>query len=244
MTRRLDTAIRIHGVLAALLLCGMGCAGVPLLHLPLLSQRAPRPSGTDSAIGRVDLVGQTLPTERVDPIQQRKSVLFARARLLEADRQPDKAAGLYRDVLEQDPQHSAAWHRLAVVSAEQGDVDTARDCFQKALRITPESAELHSDYGYFCYLLNRWDESGEHLTRAVMLNPENSLAHTNLGLLAARRGNAASAVQHFRRAGCSVDQAQANVALAKELASAGTASRDITTADVRSATAGFARVSN
>lgn len=245
MTRRRAAAVRTRGAIAALLLlCGMGCAGAPLLRTPSPSQRAPRTSEPGSAIGRVDLGGASLPDELVDPIQQRKSVLFARARLLEADRQPDKAAELYQDLLDQDPKHSAAWHRLAVVSAEQGELDAARDSFQQALRIAPENAELHSDYGYLCYLLQQWDEADRHLARAVALNPGFAPAHTNRGLVAARRGQTEIALAHFGRAGCSAEEARENLALAGRLNAADQTVQSPSASDAQAAAVGYARIPN
>ncbi len=211
--------VRSGGTIAALLLWGMGCASVPLLHGPSAGHRAARPPSPDSAVGRVDLTGLTAPDEAVAPEQQRRSVLFARARLLEADHQPLKAARLYSEILEQDPNHAAALHRLAVVSAEQGDVGAADVTFQQALRVGRDNARLHSDFGYLCYLLGRWGEAEEHLLRAIQLDPSLAEAHNNLGLLAARRGETERAIDHCCRAGCTAEDARHNIMLIQSLES-------------------------
>lgn len=203
--------VRTGSVSLVLLLCGMGCAGAPLLRLPSIGARAPRSSSPEVAVGRVDLGGLPQDEQRVDPQRQKRGMLLARARLHETDRQLDQAARVYQEILQQDPRHPAALHRLAVVSAELGDPEAADKYFQQALRVAPEQPELLNDYGYFCYLTARWDDAERHLVQALALNPTFPPAHVNLGLLVARRGESETALAHFRRAGCTEEEARHNL---------------------------------
>jgi Tfp pilus assembly protein PilF len=216
---------RSTALVVTLLMCTTGCVSIPALNIASNGERTPDPSQQSSVPGLNDL-GESEPEEPVDPEQQQRSVLFAKARLLETDRQPQPAARLYKEVLQSDPKHAAALHRLAVVHAELGDIEAADDCFQKALRVDDQNAEVHNDYGYFCYLVRRWDDSESHLLRALELNPLLLAAHNNLGLLSAERGDLDLAVRHFRDAGCSPDDAQYNATLNRPSESSGTATID------------------
>lgn len=196
-----------------------------------------------AAEGRVN-VGELAATEEIDAKEQQRSILFAKARLLEADGQPAKAAANYEAILKLDPRHGPSLHRLAVVRAEQGKIDEADECFQKALQVDAGSAELHSDYGYFCYLVRRWNDAEEHLHQALALDPELQSAHTNLGLLAARRGDAEGAMAHFRRGGCTLEEGRENLALVARLDAERAEVRQETSSGPQDPEAGFASLPN
>lgn len=194
--------------------------------LPTLSERASHSEHQTSAAGLLGFGEIADPDNAAAPDQQQRSVLFAKARLLEADRQPEQAARLYEQILKSDSKHAAALHRLSVVYAEQGEIEEAEKSFQKALRVDDQNAELHSDYDYFCYLVREWDKAEAHLQRAVELNPSLLAAHNNLGLLAAEQGRPEVAIRHCRDAGCSQDDALHNAMLNQQSTVPGTATLD------------------
>ena len=206
--RRLGAALAV-----TVSICGSGCVTGPVHKLLSDSGQASAEANAGSATQPLNFGDADVPDPVADPEQQQRSVLFAKARLLEADHQPEQAARLYEQILKSEPKHSAALHRLAVVYSEQGEIDGAEKCFQKALRIDDQNADLHSDYGYYCYLVRRWSDAETHLQRAIELNPSLLAAHNNLGLLAAQQGQPELAIRHCRDAGCSPDDALHNTTL-------------------------------
>lgn len=220
----------IHTLGAALALAvwigGTGCVTGPAHKLLSRSGQEPQGANANSAAQPLDFGAADVSDQAIDPERQQRSVLFAKARLLEADQQPEQAARLYEGILKAEPKDGAALHRLAVVYAQQGEVEAAEDCFRKALRLDDQNAELHGDYGYFCYLVRRWDDAETHLQRAVELNPSLLAAHNNLGLLAAEQGNIDLAIRHCRDAGCTSEDATHNAALNTHSETPGTAALD------------------
>jgi len=216
MGRHVDP--RLAALCLALLSHSAGCVSLPFFKPPSNGGSGASPTAASGAPkGRVD-IGELSPAEReVSPEEQQRSVLFAKARLLEADGQPAQAVALYEQLLKSDPQHRDARHRLAVVCAEQGELERADDCFQRLLDEGQASAELHADYGYFCYLVGRPDEAESHLLQAIKLNPALSEAHNNLGLLSASQGQTERALACCVHAGCTLPEARENVRLVQQL---------------------------
>ena len=63
-------------------------------------------------------------------------------RLAEADK-------LCADILDHQPNVSAAWHLRAMIAARAGRNDIALDMIQRAIAIDPNAAELHANCGEF-----------------------------------------------------------------------------------------------
>ena len=89
--------------------------------------------------------------------------------------------------------------------------------YQTALKKDPKNPNLLADYGYHCYLQQRWKEGEANLREAIVLNPELHRAHNNLGLLLARTGRVDEAAKEFVRAGCSEAETHSNLGFALTL---------------------------
>lgn len=153
----------------------------------------------------------------VDPAQRRANVLMTRARLAIVDGDTDTAVELLEGFLDAEPGHAQAAHILAVLRAQSGNVEAAEKHFQTAIAADRDNPRLNADYGYFCYLADRWEDAEQYLTRAVEIEPDLRQAHTNLGMLEARRGDTAAARRRFQNAGCSDVEVLNNLALARFL---------------------------
>ena len=154
---------------------------------------------------------------QIDPTERRANLLMTRAQLSLADGEPEAAAPLLESILEADPEHVEASHMTAVLRTQSGDLQAAEDHFQTALANDADNPQLNSDYGYFCYLVDRWDDAEQYLTRAIEIDPGLAEAHTNLGMLEARLGKPDSAAQRFRNAGCTEVEVLNNLAFARLL---------------------------
>lgn len=153
----------------------------------------------------------------IDPARRRANLLITRARLAIADGDRDSAVELLEGILERDPVDAVALHLIAVLETQSGDLEAAEAHFHTALDHDSKNPNLVSDYGYFCYLTGRWDDAARYLTTATEIDPELAEAHTNLGMLEARRGNSEAAEDHFLDAGCTEVEVLNNLALARFL---------------------------
>ncbi len=153
-----------------------------------------------SSLGEM-LSGKGIASKSLDRTQK-SDVEMAMARSLEKQGKSDEALKVYLHVIEKDESQADAYHRVALIYDRQGACDKSREYYLAALKSLPENAELNSDFGYSCYLQERWDEAEKHLRRAVELKPTLARAHNNLGMLLARKGREEEALAEFGRAGC------------------------------------------
>jgi Flp pilus assembly protein TadD len=85
-------------------------------------------------------------------------------------------------------------------AAERGDARQARELLERALALDPASPGVHSDLGNVHLLLGEDAEAERSYAAALAFAPSHAPALTNLGLLRARRGDRAAALDCFRRA--------------------------------------------
>ncbi len=109
----------------------------------------------------------------------------------------EEARRLYRDVLNEAPDHPDAHHGLAMAADLDEDWGDAEYHYKQALRIRPKDAVLLSDIGYSYVLQNRYAEATRYLNQAIELQPGYERAHMNLALLDLRQGNRAAAEQRL-----------------------------------------------
>ena len=109
----------------------------------------------------------------------------------------DEASKIYRDVLNEAPEHPDAHHGLAMAADLDEDWGDAEYHYKQALRIRPRDAVVLSDLGYSYILQNRFAEAARYLNQAIELQPSYERAHTNLALLDLKQGNRAAAEQRL-----------------------------------------------
>ena len=98
---------------------------------------------------------------------------------------------------EEDPRELRASARRA---AERGDAPLARTLLERALLLDPESPGAHSDLGNVHLLLGEDAEAERRYTAALAVSANYAPALANLGLVRARRGERAEALELLRRA--------------------------------------------
>jgi len=145
---------------------------------------------------------------------QRVQQRFALAKSLEQISQWPQAEKAYQELLQEDPRHVGAHHRLAIVLDRQGHGDQADEHYQFALLDQPRNADLLCDYGYSLYLRKQFGPAEQQLRKACELQPSLARAQNTLGLVLARTNRADEAFAAFTRAGNSTSDARANVAYA------------------------------
>lgn len=100
---------------------------------------------------------------------------------------------LYRQVLQQQPQHFDALHLLGVLARQRGDPGLALELIEQALQVDPNQAVAHCNLGAALQDLNQPDRALRHYERALEIKPDYALALNN-------RGNALRKLQRYDEA--------------------------------------------
>ena len=125
------------------------------------------------------------------PSSAREKVLdskMAVAQDLENKKELEKAKKAYESIHKADPDRALACHRLAIVSYRLGERDESLEYFEKAKTLTPENAELLSDYGYALYKMKKYPQAEEVLRKSVALSPKSERATTRLATVLGSQG--------------------------------------------------------
>ena len=81
------------------------------------------------------------------------------------------------------PKHQLAWKVLGAVLEATGRKSEAVDANQKAVALSPQDAEAHSNLGITLKALGRLDEAEASYNQAIALKPDLADAHRNLTLI-------------------------------------------------------------
>tara|TARA_R110002111_G_scaffold256979_2_gene324541 strand:+ start:10550 stop:12892 length:2343 start_codon:yes stop_codon:yes gene_type:complete len=125
------------------------------------------------------------------PSSAREKVLDSKmvvAQDLENKKELEKAKQAYETIYKADPKRALACHRLAIVSYRLGEREEALKYFDKAQTLTPENAELLSDYGYALYKMKKYKQAEEVLTKSVGFDPKSERAMTRLATVLGMQG--------------------------------------------------------
>ncbi len=111
-----------------------------------------------------------------------------------------QAAGLYRDILAQQPENADALHLLGVIEHQSGNSASGADLIKKAIAIQPANPAYHSNLADVQRELKQYAEAIASCRAALELKPDFPDALNNLGLTVFLQGKAAEAIPHFREA--------------------------------------------
>ena len=91
----------------------------------------------------------------------------------------DEAEILYRQILDNDPRHSDALNRLAIVALQRGDLQEALSRIDLALCVTPEAVTALSNKGAILLSLKRYPEALAIYDRVIALKTDDPDGHYN-----------------------------------------------------------------
>ncbi|MGD0464911.1 MAG: tetratricopeptide repeat protein [Tepidisphaeraceae bacterium] len=129
-----------------------------------------------------------------------------------------EAAGMYRQILAQNPKHADALHLLGLLARETGRLEAAEDLIRKALAVQPQSVDFHINLGIVLTDRRRWDEAITCYRQALALKPDSGEGLFNLGIALANSGRLEEALAAYRQAVvCKPDMAEACIRLAELL---------------------------
>jgi len=103
----------------------------------------------------------------------------------------DKAAQMYRQAVEGDPENPIFHANLGLMCYKRKDYKQAIECYQRALPLEiekPERAYHYNDLGNTFFHLERWDEAIEAYNCAIALNPFLPTLYANLADVYEKQG--------------------------------------------------------
>jgi len=89
---------------------------------------------------------------------------------------------LLQQILQHQPNHAFALHLLGVIAHQVGKNPLAVELIQKAIQSNANVALFHANISEILRILHCLDDSISHGEKAVMLEPQMAMAHSNLGI--------------------------------------------------------------
>ena len=111
-----------------------------------------------------------------------------------------KAEGIYKQILQSDPDQPVALHLLGVIAHQGGKNDAAVDLIARALALKPDLAEAHSNLGLALKNLGKSEDAIASYRKALALKPDFAEAHSNLGISLRDLGKPEEAEASYLRA--------------------------------------------
>jgi tetratricopeptide (TPR) repeat protein len=102
-------------------------------------------------------------------------------------RQLSAAAGVYRDILSEDPNHVEALNGLATEALLRGSSEVALSLLARAAAVDPTDATTYANLGQAHLLAGRLDEAGDCLDMALRLAPDHIEAAISRTVLLRKR---------------------------------------------------------
>lgn len=103
-------------------------------------------------------------------------------------------------LIQRDPSRPALRDDIAVLYMELARPSEAIPHFEAVLRLKPESAPAHFNYGTALAAAGRLDDAVSQYQRALALRPNYAIAHNNLGTALLQLGRSQPALASFREA--------------------------------------------
>jgi tetratricopeptide (TPR) repeat protein len=96
-------------------------------------------------------------------------------------RDVSSAVAHLKGALDPEPQFSAAWNHLGTIAYQAGQYVEAEADFRKGLEADPDTYAPSVNLGGVLINIAKWDEALEYNRQAVLANPNDALANSQLG---------------------------------------------------------------
>lgn len=112
----------------------------------------------------------------------------------------DDAINQFKIVLEQNPDHAAAYEGIGRAHFQKKEYNLAEKNFLKAVVLEPKLWKSYTYLGYICDHRKDYKTAVHEYTAALKIKPDNGLIHNNLGVSYFLAGNYKKAVMAFNKA--------------------------------------------
>jgi predicted O-linked N-acetylglucosamine transferase (SPINDLY family) len=116
------------------------------------------------------------------------------------NRQYGEAEVEARILTESYPRNTFGWKTLGALIAQQGRFYEAEPLLRKALKLSPNDADIHNNLGNLLNSLGQEEHAIQSFRKAIQLNPNHGDACYNLANALKKKMNLADAVSYYRRA--------------------------------------------
>jgi len=114
--------------------------------------------------------------------------------------QAREAEGLYRKILQENPNHPDALHLLGLLMQQSGHAAEGAELIRQAIRINPAVADYHNNLGNALKDQGQLAQAMASYREALRLRPQFAEAWHNLGTALQQRGDLDEAIAAFRQA--------------------------------------------
>lgn len=114
--------------------------------------------------------------------------------------QYDLAENLAKTLTQQYPDHQFSWKVLGIVFKQTGRLQESLIANQRAVAISPNDAEAHSNLGNTLKEIGRLEEAEASYRIAIAINPQFAEIHSNLGIVLKELGRLEEAVASYLKA--------------------------------------------
>jgi len=112
----------------------------------------------------------------------------------------DLAENLAKTISQKYPNHQFCWKVLGAVFKQTGRLQDSLIANQKAVEISPNDAEAHSNLGNTLKELGRLEDAETSYKKAIAIKPDYAEAHSNLGITLKELGRLEEAEVSYRKA--------------------------------------------
>ena len=118
---------------------------------------------------------------------------------LYAQSDPDKAADLFQNVLQKNPNHVLALYDMAVVNRDKGSIEQTVSDYEKVVTINPDFPEALSNLGGYYFRSGKLEKAVTLFQNAVRAYPNFIQALSNLGAALNKLDRSKEAIPHLQK---------------------------------------------
>lgn len=112
----------------------------------------------------------------------------------------NEAELIYRQVLDENPQHADALHLLGVIAHQRNQYKRAIELMDRAIKLRPFVATYHANLAEAYRASGQIPEAVAHGQKALELQPDSAETRNNFGLALLSQNRHEEAITHFREA--------------------------------------------
>lgn len=97
------------------------------------------------------------------------------------------------------PSFTQSLVKIASVYMEQGDPQTAFECFEKAIAQNPDDPDIYYHRGQVLFIMNEFSQAAENYTQSTKLDDQFVFSHIQLAVAQYKEGHVSNSMATFRR---------------------------------------------
>jgi tetratricopeptide (TPR) repeat protein len=163
-----------------------GMGAIP--HAPKLTLSDVESAGSRAALNRLNAAIGELKALAAEPLVRR-----AVAAVNAGD--PQEGARWAIKALEKDESSGVAWYVLAFARERAGDFASSLQCFEKALQLLPDHAQIANDLGRLAMRLGMREQAEKLYLHFIRANPDNPEGYNNLVSVLREQGRHDEAIE-------------------------------------------------